>query len=233
MTCPLNKQKPYFIYPSNYRNSQSTTSVPICTHTEAHAIIVFKHYFTAWKSLMWGPCNKFHNCCQNCTETRVSKRLLICLCQNVAVLQQLQQCVALTCSLPLHRVHQLQAASVSVAHTHTPPLCCRFVNSCFLGLRLCCRCLSCCCCCFCGGVIVFIFSFVLNMFSRFPIAPGFNPICFAQSPPLLTYIAGPKAKAPHFPIEFSTSGSLHNFNFLSVIGQSNWPIAKKRKKVDL
>ncbi len=116
-------------------------------------------------------------------------------------------------------------------HTHTPPLCCRFVNSCFLGLRLCCRCLS--CCCFCGGVIVFIFSFVLNMFSRFPIAPGFNPICFAQSPPLLTYIAGPKAKAPHFPIEFSTSGSLHNFNFLSVIGQSNWPIAKKRKKLDL
>jgi hypothetical protein len=81
MTCPLNKQKPYFIYPSNYRNSQSTTSLPICPHTEAHAIIVFKHYCTARKSLMWGPCNKFHNCCQNCTETRgskIGKRLLIC-----------------------------------------------------------------------------------------------------------------------------------------------------------
>jgi len=26
----------------------------------------------------------------------------------------------------------------------------------------------------------------------FPIPPHFNPICFAQGPPLLTYIAGPK-----------------------------------------
>jgi hypothetical protein len=26
----------------------------------------------------------------------------------------------------------------------------------------------------------------------FPIAPRFNPICFAQNPPLLTYIAGTK-----------------------------------------
>ncbi len=41
---------------------------------------------------------------------------------------------------------------------------------------------------------------VPNMFHRFPmcspmvfpIAPHFNPICFAQSPPLLTYIGGPK-----------------------------------------
>ncbi len=30
---------------------------------------------------MLGPCTKFHNCCQNCTETRgskIGKRLLIC-----------------------------------------------------------------------------------------------------------------------------------------------------------
>jgi hypothetical protein len=48
-------------------------------------------------------------------------------------------------------------------------------------------------------------SQVLNMFPRFPmcstrvfpIAPRFNPICFAQSPPLLTYIAGPKGEALH------------------------------------
>ncbi len=35
----------------------------------------------------------------------------------------------------------------------------------------------------------------------FPIAPHFNPICFAQSPPLLTYITGPKGEALHLSIE--------------------------------
>jgi hypothetical protein len=36
----------------------------------------------------------------------------------------------------------------------------------------------------------------------FPIAPRFNPVCFAQSPPLLTYIEGPKGEAfSHFSIE--------------------------------
>jgi hypothetical protein len=43
---------------------------------------------------------------------------------------------------------------------------------------------------------------VFNMFPRFPmcspkvfpIAPCFNPICFAQSPPLFTYIGGPKGE---------------------------------------
>jgi hypothetical protein len=52
----------------------------------------------------------------------------------------------------------------------------------------------------------FHFSFVPNMFPSsswvpnvflnsprvFPIAPHFNPICFAQGPPLLTYIPRPK-----------------------------------------
>ncbi len=37
----------------------------------------------------------------------------------------------------------------------------------------------------------------------FPIAPRFNPICFAQSPPLLTYIVGPKEEALHLSIESS------------------------------
>jgi hypothetical protein len=49
------------------------------------------------------------------------------------------------------------------------------------------------------------------MFSRFsmcsprvfPIAPLFDPICFAQSPPILTYIGGPKGEALHFSIESS------------------------------
>jgi hypothetical protein len=33
----------------------------------------------------------------------------------------------------------------------------------------------------------------------FQVAPRFNPICFVQSPPLLTYIGGPKLdKLPSF-----------------------------------
>jgi len=62
---------------------------------------------------------------------------------------------------------------------------------------------------------------VFNVFPRFPmcspkvfpIALCFNPICFAQSPPLLTYIGGPKGEALHFSIESSTLGNLHRFNF--------------------
>ncbi len=65
------------------------------------------------------------------------------------------------------------------------------------------------------GEVFFHFSFVLNMFSSsskwvpirfpmcsprvFPIAPCFNPICFAQSSPLLTYVGGPKVEAFIFP----------------------------------
>ncbi len=45
---------------------------------------------------------------------------------------------------------------------------------------------------------------------------AFNPICFAQSPPLLTNIAGPKGEALLCSIEFSILGSLHVPNgFLS------------------
>ncbi len=42
----------------------------------------------------------------------------------------------------------------------------------------------------------------------FPIAPHFNPICFAQSPPLLTYIARLKREALHLSIELSILESL-------------------------
>jgi len=50
-------------------------------------------------------------------------------------------------------------------------------------------------------------------FSRvFPIEPRFNPICFAQSPPLLTYIDGPKGKAFHLSIESPTLERLPNSN---------------------
>jgi hypothetical protein len=41
----------------------------------------------------------------------------------------------------------------------------------------------------------------------FPIAPLFSPICFAQSPPLLTYIGGPKGEEHHLSTESSILGA--------------------------
>jgi hypothetical protein len=47
-----------------------------------------------------------------------------------------------------------------------------------------------------------------------PNSTHFNPICFAQSPPLLTYIGGPKGKAfLQIYVESFILGSLHNFSF--------------------
>ncbi len=72
---------------------------------------------------------------------------------------------------------------------------------------------------------------VPNMFQMcssrvFLIAPRFNPIYFAQSPPLLTYVGGPKGEAVHLSMESSILGSLHGFQlFFFVMGQSNWIIA--------
>ncbi len=79
------------------------------------------------------------------------------------------------------------------------------------------------------------FSFFLCS-NRFPmcspwvflIAPCFNPICFAQSPPLLTYICGPKGEALHLSIESSIFGSLHSFNFFLP-----WANQIQQKKVGL
>jgi hypothetical protein len=62
----------------------------------------------------------------------------------------------------------------------------------------------------------------------FPIVPCFNPICFAQSPPFLTYIGGPKGEALHLSIESSIFVNLHSFNFfLSGLIKFN------KKKLDL
>jgi len=74
--------------------------------------------------------------------------------------------------------------------------------------------------------------------SVFPIAPHFNPMGFAQSPPVLTYIGGPKGEALHLSIESSILGSLHSFNlFLQWANQSGSlgekKNQKKRKKLDL
>ncbi len=86
-----------------------------------------------------------------------------------------------------------------------------------------------------GGGRGRFFSFFLcsNRFAMcspwvFPIAPCFNPICFAQSPPLLTYIGGPKGEALHLSIESSIFVSLHSFNFFLP-----GPIKFNKKKLDL
>jgi hypothetical protein len=63
----------------------------------------------------------------------------------------------------------------------------------------------------------------------FPIAPGFNPICLAQSPPLLTYIGGPKGETLHLSIESSILGELRYFSICFAMGQSNWLIAPQKK----
>ncbi len=71
------------------------------------------------------------------------------------------------------------------------------------------------------GEDFFHFSFVLSMFPssaqwvpKFPmcsprvfqVTPCFNPIYFAQSPTLLTYMLGPKGEALHLSVESSISG---------------------------
>ncbi len=63
----------------------------------------------------------------------------------------------------------------------------------------------------------------------FPITPRFNPIYFAQSPPFLTFIAGPKGEALHRSIESSILGSLHSFNFFFVMGPIKLAHCDKRK----
>jgi len=47
----------------------------------------------------------------------------------------------------------------------------------------------------------------------FPIASRFNPIWFAQSPPLLTYTGGSNARHSIFQLNLLFWGSFHSFNF--------------------
>jgi len=68
---------------------------------------------------------------------------------------------------------------------------------------------------------------VLNMFPMFPIAPCVNPICSAQSPPLLTYRGEPKGRSICLAVESSILRSFHRFKFLFAMGQINWLPVKK------
>jgi hypothetical protein len=60
------------------------------------------------------------------------------------------------------------------------------------------------------------------------ISPCFNPICFAQSLPLLTNRSGPKGKGLHHLIESSILGSLQNFDIVL-----QWADQIPQKKVGL
>ncbi len=93
----------------------------------------------------------------------------------------------------------------------------------------------------------FQFSFVPNMFpsssqwvfimfptfpmcssKMFPIARPLNPICFAQSPPLLTYICGPNGEPLHLSIKSSILGSLDSFNLFLQWANQNGLLPNKK-----
>jgi hypothetical protein len=58
----------------------------------------------------------------------------------------------------------------------------------------------------CTQSALIVFSFFLcsqHVPFKFPVAHHFNPICFAQSPPPLTYIDGPMGEALYLSVESS------------------------------
>jgi len=63
----------------------------------------------------------------------------------------------------------------------------------------------------------------------FPMTPRLNPICFAQTPPLLAYIAGPKGKTLHKTIEPSILWFIHSFNFYLWLANQIGSFPKKIK----
>ncbi len=67
----------------------------------------------------------------------------------------------------------------------------------------------------------------------FPIAPRFNLICFAQSPPLLAYIGGPKREALHLSIKSSISESLHSFSFPLLIAKKKVALVRHPQLINM
>jgi hypothetical protein len=53
-------------------------------------------------------------------------------------------------------------------------------------------------------------------------------ICFAQSPPLLSYIPWPKVEVLYFSLKSSILGNLNRSQLFSAMEQSNWLIAKQK-----
>jgi hypothetical protein len=69
-------------------------------------------------------------------------------------------------------------------------------------------------------------QWVLNVPNVFPIAPCFNPICFAQRPPLLTYIAGEKL---HYSINLIFRERIYSFEKSLSWHNQNIPLQKNKK----
>jgi hypothetical protein len=63
-----------------------------------------------------------------------------------------------------------------------------------------------------------------------PIAPRFNPICFAQSPPLLTFIGELKGEALHLSRESCILVSLHSFNYFLWRANQIGSLQRKKEK---
>jgi len=79
-----------------------------------------------------------------------------------------------------------------------------------------------------------VFRFPMCSPRVFPVAPQFNPLCFAQCFALLTYISRPKGEALHLSVESFILGSLHSFNFF-FLQWANQIVSlqpKKKKKLD-
>jgi hypothetical protein len=64
-----------------------------------------------------------------------------------------------------------------------------------------------------------------NMFS---IAPHFYPMCFDKCCPPFTYIPGPKGQKPILQNRSIYFGTPPEFQFLGVMGQSNWLVGEKK-----
>jgi len=64
-----------------------------------------------------------------------------------------------------------------------------------------------------------------NMFS---IVSHFYPMCFDKCCPPFTYIAGPKGQKPILQNRSIYFGKPPEFQFLGVMGQSNWLVGEKK-----
>jgi hypothetical protein len=82
--------------------------------------------------------------------------------------------------------------------------------------------------CFHSSIVPF--KFPMCSPKVFPTTPPLNPLCFAQSAPLHTYIGGPKGEALHLSIGSSILGSLYSFNGFLQWAYEIGSLQKKKKK---
>ncbi len=74
-------------------------------------------------------------------------------------------------------------------------------------------------------------QWVPNIFPNiFSVPPHFYPICLGKCCPPLTFIGGPKGRNCTLQNRALCFGESALFLFFGVMGQSNWHVAKKKKK---